>query len=755
MLRCVACTFLLFLFAARAHDLRAQTSAFTVRGIVIDSDTKEPLFGASVALEDAAGKLRGSTTADAQGMFSLEKIPAGDYKVIVSLIGYNKQIINKITVPSANNSLPAIALHSSLTNINEVVVAGSKTQGDNEPVNTMAVISARSFTIEESEKVAASLGDPSRLALSYAGVRGQSDILNGIVVRGNAPKGVMWRVEGVEVPSPNHFSQEGYGAGAVCMVSGQVTGASDFYSGAFPAEYGNAMSAVFDIKMKKADVSKRHYFMQIGMMGLEAGTHGPFVKGKNATYLLNYRYSTLAVFEKIGMDIGNTITSYQDLALKMNFPTKKAGTFSVFSVSGKSAIDISEENQRKSKREEKLKTYEMAFYGISNHYSLSAKHLLKTTVLVAANREKLIKDEFFYRTSQMRPDYRLRGSNLYFRSVAQVDSRLSQRSTLRSGIIASNLRFKLDDVYDASRSAIEYKSTGITYLLQALTQWKYALAEKWTLHTGMHFLFFGLNRHFNFEPRIALAWQINPKQSLAFAAGLHSKLEALANYLVHDPFTGSRPNENLNFTKAAHTGISYEITPARHLKLKTELYFQYLYAVPVSTDEGSSFSMLNMQDRYVTMPLVNTGKGMNYGVELTVEKSFADNYYIIANGSLFQSTYYAADGIWRNSRYNSNFITSLTAGKDVVFGKTKQWTFGVNGRALWSGGERTELTHFEEQIANYFRVDTRVSIARKRDLVKWTLALDIQNATNRINETTLDEIESSGILPVMSFRVEL
>jgi len=729
----------------------AQQPLHTVRGIILDKETSEPLFGANVALENTEGKIY-SALADDKGLFSIAKVPEGIYTVKALFIGYQPYVLKGLRVQDEGSAFISVKLAASAAQINEVEVRENRNR-DNEPVNSMAVISARSFTTEESEKVAASLGDPSRLALSFAGVRGQSDILNGIVVRGNAPKGVLWRIDGVEVPSPNHFTQEGYGAGAVCMVSGQVIGTSDFYTGAFPAEYGNAMSAVFDIKMRKGDTQKHHFFFQAGMMGLEGGMEGPFVKGKSPSYLINYRYSTLAVFEKIGFDIGNTITSYQDLAVKLNFPTKKAGTFSVFSVAGKSAINISEENKKK--REEKLKTYEMGLWGVSHLYPFNERTVLKTTLLFAGNREKLYKDEFFYRTNALRPDYRLNNSNMYFRPAVQLDTRFSARSSLRSGIISSSLSFGLNDLFDASRNTSRYEADGHTYTLQAYSQWKYALTEKWTLNTGLHFFFFGLNHHFSFEPRAALAYKINEKHALAFAAGLHSRMEALANYMVYDPWQEKRPNESLDYTKSVQTGVSYEFIPIEHLKLKSEIYFQYLYDVPISTDEGSSFSMLNFQDRYVTMPLVNGGTGMNYGVEFTVEKSFAKNYYILANGSLFESKYYAADGIWRNSRYNTNFITSLTAGKDLNFGKTRQWTLGVNSRALWAGGERTEESQFEEQISNYFRIDLRASIARQREHVKWTLAVDIQNANNRKNETTLHEIDPTGILPVLSFRVEL
>jgi len=721
----------------------------TVSGTITDNRTKEPLTGASISLSDRE-KFFGGITDDA-GNFTIENVPVGKYAAKVSFIGYEPLMIAEMEIAEGNSELLSFSLGESTTEINEVVVQGSKKEND-EAQNPMAVASARSFTIETAERFAASMRDPSRLALSFAGVRGQSDILNGIIVRGNAPKGVMWRVEGIEVPSPNHFSQEGFGGGAVCLISGQVIGTSDFYTGAFPAEFGNTMSAVFDVKLRKGDTLRRHYYMQAGMLGFEGGLEGPFLSGKRSSYLINYRYSTLKLFDKIGFPVGNTITTYQDLNFKLNFPTKRAGTFSIFGIGGMSEINIKE--QKKKKLKDKTKTYDMALAGVSHSYSLNEKTHLVSIVAFAANRESLDKDEI-YTGNVLVPSYRLAASNMFIRGTVELNTRFSPRSSLRSGVIASGIRFKVDDLYDALLRTGEVKTAELTFMTQAHSQWKYLLSEKWTLTTGLHFLFFGYNHHYSIEPRMGIAWQFSKKQSLYLAAGLHSKLESLACYTVQDPWSLEQPNRGLDFTKSAQVVLGYEIKPVADLMLKAESYFQYHYDVPISTDEGSYFSMLNFQDRYVTMQLVNNGLGMNYGIELTLEKSFSRNYYLLANGSLFNSKYYAADGIWRNSRYNSHFITSLSAGKDFPFGKIKAWTFGANARVLWSGGERTEDTQFEEQIGNYFRFDTRVSIARKREHAKWILAIDIQNSTNRLNETTLDEIDPTGILPVLSFRVEL
>lgn len=741
--------YLLLVINLQGFALRAQQPQ-TAEGTVIDAQTAEPLTGVHVVFENTQHSF-GCLT-DAYGSFKIESIPAGKYAVKISLIGYTPLLLPEVEITTGKNSFSAWKLDTFLTALSEVVVR-SRRKADDSPQNPMAVASARSFAMETAQRYAASMGDPGRLALSFAGVRGQADITNGIVVRGNAPKGVLWRVDDVDVPDPNHFSQEGYGGGAVCMISAQLMAASDFFTGAFAAQYGNAMSAVFDIKLRHGNIHRRHYYMQAGMLGFEGGMEGPFLTGKRSSYLINYRYSTLSLFDKIGFDVGNTITTYQDLNFKLNFPSRRGSTFSVFGIAGMSELVYHQ--QRKRKTNEKIKTYDMGVAGIAHARSLNEKNHLRSVFSFSANRETLDKDEIYTGNVQI-PAYQMRAAGMTVRGIINLDTRLSSATGITSGIRVSGIRFNLDDIFDFTRSTGEYKRADMTYMLQAHSQLKHALSEKWTVTGGVHLLFFGYNHHYAIEPRTGVSWQISRKHKLYFASGLHSRLESLACYMVVDPWQAAQPNRDLNFTRAVHAVLGYEMNPAEHLKLKAEAYCQYLYAVPIATDEGSYFSMLNFQDRYTTMKLVNNGRGMNYGIELTAEKSFSHNYYVLANGSLFNSKYYAADGVWRNTRYNTNYVTSCTAGKDFPFGKINtSWSLGINARMLWAGGERTEQSLFEEQISDYFRLDTRVSISRERQRVRWLLALDIQNTTNRINENTLKEIQPAGILPVLSFRVEL
>lgn len=212
--------------------------------------------------------------------------------MVVQMVGYEEVILSQIELKSAKELVLEIEMQEAVARFDEVVISGRKNK--EKPVNEMASVSARSFTVEETSRYAAAAFDPAGMAQNFAGVTsGGDDLYNEIVVRGNSPKGVLWRLEGVEIANPNHFAAGGGQGGAISMLSSTTLGNSDFYTGAFPAEYGNALSGVFDLKLRKGNTQKRESSFMIGALGLEVGTEGPLSKKYGGSYLVNYRYSTL------------------------------------------------------------------------------------------------------------------------------------------------------------------------------------------------------------------------------------------------------------------------------------------------------------------------------------------------------------------------------------------------------------------------------------------------------------------------------
>ena len=219
----------------------AQTLTQTIRGTVLEKETQFPLPGATVVVLSDTTRRRGAMT-DAEGNFKIEKIPVGRISLNISFVGYKEAIINNIIVTSAKEVVLQISLEASPTSLNEITVTATR---DGDASNEMAVVSARSFTIEETQRYAGSRGDPARMASNFAGVQGADDSRNDIIIRGNSPQAVLWRMEGINIPNPNHFNIPGTAGGPVSMINNKTLANSDFYTGAFPAEFGNSTSGVF------------------------------------------------------------------------------------------------------------------------------------------------------------------------------------------------------------------------------------------------------------------------------------------------------------------------------------------------------------------------------------------------------------------------------------------------------------------------------------------------------------------------------
>ena len=265
-----------FLLAALCPQ--AQELTQTIRGNVLDKENQKSLIGAEVVVLTTE-PIMGNTT-DLDGYFRIEKMPVGRHILQVNYLGYEPITIPNLLVTSGKEIVLNLELLESAVQLEVAVVVAKHDKTGT--LNEMATVSARSFSVEETARYAGSFYDPARMATNYAGVAvgASDDLTNEIVVRGNSPRGVMWRLEGVEIPNPNHFSAMGNSGGGISMLSSSTLANSDFYTGAFPVEFGNALSGVFDLNLRKGNNEKREYAF---MLGVEVAEEGPFAEVLAAT----------------------------------------------------------------------------------------------------------------------------------------------------------------------------------------------------------------------------------------------------------------------------------------------------------------------------------------------------------------------------------------------------------------------------------------------------------------------------------------
>jgi hypothetical protein len=763
-----------------------------VRGRVIDKQTRMPLPGANVLLADSEPLIATATNED--GEFWLKDVPLGRQSIVVSFIGYHNGLADNLIVISARETVLLIEMEEKVEVTGEVIVSGNIRK--DLALNQMAGVSARSFTVEEAGRYAGTREDVARMAMNFAGVSGANDSRNDIVIRGNTPGGILWRLEDVDIPNPNHFAASGTTGGPVGMLNNNTLRNSDFFTGAFPAEYSNVFSGVFDLKMREGNNEHHEFLGQVGFNGFELGAEGPFNRNRNSSFLANYRYSTLQVFDLLGINFGTAgIPNYQDLSLKMNFPLQK-GRISVFALAGISAISMldSEEN--------KADLYSGEGMDLVNGSSLVAsgvnylwfhnENTYSKFVLSYINQNGFTEMDEFDPGESPEPYYRENNyeERLSFRYV--LNKKFSRKFANRSGLTIDRFGYSLkakiwDEDKDDWESMLNNRRTvfGGTDLLRSYTQFIYKFSDAFEIKPGVSFMYFGLNDKFSFEPRFGASLKTGYRTRLHAGYGKHSRIQSLATYFletVHDDGSVELKNRNLDFTKAHHVALGFDALLSDHLRVKAETYYQYLYDVPVE-DEPSYYSIVNAGADWglnARDSMVNAGEAWNYGVEFTLERFYHRNYYFLVTTSLFESKYTGSDGVKRNTAFNGNFVVNGLAGREVVIRENATLVFDV--RITWAGGKRyipideeasknssgpfnTQYFYdlaYSEQFADYLKADVKIGFRRDGKKVSQLWEFYIENITNHKNPLSqsyskakerIETVYQLGFFPLFNYRI--
>ncbi len=773
----------ILVFLLYSSMLCAQPLTQTIKGKVLDQDTQEPLIGANVIVLGIE-PVRGATT-DHNGLFWIDRIPVGRYDLKTSYIGFEPQALPEILVSSAKEVVVTFQLVQSIIETEQVIVEGASSKEI--PQNSMAVVSARTFTVEEARRYAGGMDDPARLASSFAGVSTGAAQDNAIVVRGNAAKGLLWQVEGVRVPSPNHFPDINVaGGGFVSVLSSHVLGNSDFYTGAFPAEYGNALAGVFDMKLREGNTETTEYTFQAGVLGLDAAAEGPIPGTENASYLFNYRYSTFALIKDFIPS--EQIPEYTDYTYKLVIPTQKYGKFSIWGL-GSNDINIEPE-----KADSSLWTvpwdrisYDlemgMNVLGLTHKYLATQNTYIKTSVIRTEQHSTMnmyrLNDELI-----LQDNYLAENTSGTVTLSSYLNTRFSRKHTNRTGVIFDRLNFHFDQQAALNNTLPLTRlvdQNDVANLTQVYSQSRFGLSPKLELNTGIHLQHFSVNDEITIEPRLGLTWKIDPIRSLSLGYGDHSQMEELRIYFVEQPTNGqtTQPNKNLGLSKAHHLILAYQQKLSMNTIIKLEPYLQFAYNVPVIQD--SSFSMLNFtQDLSFNSPLVNDGLGHNYGLDITLERYLINNMYFLVTASIFESKYTGGDGIERETRYATKYVVNGLMGKEYMLGRARENILGLNVKLKVAGGARRspaniaktiaaqevisdESRAFEEQDASKAMLDISITYRKNKARYSSVWALQLMNALGSPTDSyyefdyELDKVqlvEEMIVVPSLSYKIE-
>lgn len=786
---------LTFLLGYHAYS---QTSTQNIRGRITDNISHTALPGASVLLLDS-NQFKGCVS-DNDGYFVLENIPIGRISLKISYVGYHEVILQNVLLGSGKEMYLEIGMEEKVITTGEVVI--SATRDDGALNNDMATVSTRSFSVEESQRYAGARNDVARMASGFAGVNITDDSRNDIIIRGNSPMGLLWRLEGVDIYNPNHFGATGSTGGPVSMLNNNVLSNSDFLMAAFPAEYGNAVSGVFDLRMRSGNPETYEFMGQVGFNGFELGAEGPISRKNHSSYLLNLRYSTLGVFKSLGVDFGTgtAIPEYMDGTWKISFPSTKIGSISWFGLAGKSHIEFMNSEVDTNNVEPDFYTDSdynlingstMAISGLVHVVPLSKNAYLKNTISASWHQFTTSIDSIDWPdvilTPYYRNDFRQSRNSIKSEYVNKINARFNMRMGAQMNQLGYNLK---DSVMDSDTSLFITlrDEDGSTWLFQSFAQGQWKPIESITINGGLSFQQLLLNHTSVVEPRLGIRWQNSKKSAFTAGYGLHSNMMSLLFYFTKNQLTDgtyNEPNHNLDFLKAAHYVAGWEYRTGAHSKLKAELYYQHLYDVPVDAASQSAFSMLNEGASYnVVTPdtLANTGTGENYGIELTLERYLNKGWYYMATASVYESKYKGSDNKEYNTAFNGNYVANVLAGKEFSWKNKKggQNSFVFDIKVTYAGGQRYtpydvaatiasgEETFmvgqtFSQQYKDYFRTDVKIGFRRNVGKITMEWNLDAQNAfntsniyTQKINTTTgeVSYLYQLGRLIIPQFRIE-
>lgn len=747
---------------SQQNSIKAQSPTQTIKGTIIDKQAQYPLPGVSVIII-GSNPLKGTIT-NSEGKFNLTEVTPGRYDLKVTFLGYKEIVLPNVLVTSGKEVIIDLGIEETINAVNEVVITGTK---KNETNNELTTVSGRSFSMEEVNRYAGGRADPSRQAANFAGVSTPDDSRNDIVIRGNSPAGVLWRIEGLGIPNPNHFSTIGTTGGPVSGINSNLLKNSDFFTSAFPSEYGNANAGVFDLGFRNGNSDKREHTLQFGALtGLEAMTEGPINKAKGSSYVIAYRYSFTGFAQSLGLSVGTTATPfYQDVSFKINSGYSKFGRFTIFGLGGKSKIDFSHKKTDSTDlfadpTKDTYFTSDIGLVGLKHFIRVGQKSYFNTIIggTYAASNYNLDtinkSNDAATRVTENKVSQVRYSINTSFNS--KISSKLFVKIGAIEEIINLNLFYRTKEFTPNWEQIWDYND--YTSLIQGYAHAKYNFNNKLTLNLGAHSQYLTLNGAFSIEPRAGLKYQVNQKNTLSLGYGMHSQMQPTDVYFyrsIKSDGTYDQSNKNLDFTRSQHFVLGYDVLPFKDWRVKTEIYYQMIYNAPV-TETPSSFSMLNAGSSFNPNEkgyLINTGTGENYGAELTIEKFFTKGYYGLITGSIYESTYKGSDKVKHNTAFNGKYVYNILIGKEFKLGKAKRNTFTIDAKMTQAGGRyytpvdlsasqiaKQEVLKgddyaFSQRNSDFFRFDLKmgITINSKKSKLSQTLAFDVQNVTNNKN----------------------
>ena len=765
-----ACAIVVALLLILSGTLHAQTTS-SLSGTVIDATTSAPLSGATVQVfvHDTSY----STGSDEQGRFRLAVLPTGIHRVRASYVGYRPSELPEVWVRSGKEEMVELALASGAEELDEVLIRVAVPQ-------PMATISSHTLTVEQTLRYPATFFDPARLMMSYSGVASVNDQANHFSVRGNGPASNAWLLEGAEIVNPNHLSNAGtqsdyptLSGGGTTILSAQMLGTSRLLMGGMSAAYGNALGGIMDMRLRRGATDGQAFTVQAGLIGIDLSAEGPFRKGGKASYLVNYRYSTLGLLGAMGVELGDEALNFQDLSFHVSVPIKDKGLFTLFGMGGTSSnrFDAKDSTEWEYDKDSKNIDYTamMGAAGMTFRMGLGSKAVWRTTAVISeSDQERTEEDMIFPRRGFIYQNQ----SELNERKItiaSDVRGASGARLTYQIGVSAMERTLQRD---------IDIPEITVGWLVRPYAQGGYAITERLQAELGLAYSRYSYNGSDVVEPRITMRYTMRGGRAVSISAGQRGQLPMTQLFPV-SAFAPFLDNTAIGFTRTQEVVLAYHHPVKPHLVLHAEAYVQRQLnaAVGVTSLFGTaSFgraSLVNGWDDQYYWQLANKGTALNKGFEVGLDHTFHRGFFYQVNSTLLDARYTDINNKTYDSRWNTRAMGNLVVGRE--FAKEKEGrkrTWGVNGRINFTGGQRytpyvDNTIEFEDpytaQYASTYRLDLRIYLKRERNQHTGMWALDLLNATNAQNvayqyyDFRKAEVVTKyqlGLIPNLSYRIE-
>ncbi len=647
-----------------------------IHGKVTTPLSNEPLPGVSINI---IGSQQGAVT-DSAGNYQLADLKPGYYGLQFSIVGYRKKVVYDVQVTNAKAAVVDVTLEDESKKLNEVNVSTPRFEKTLE-----SPLSLRTIGSTEIKRNPGGNRDISKVIQSLPGVSSPVGFRNDIIIRGGAPNENRFYIDGVEIPNINHFATQGSSGGPVGLINVDFIKEVDFYSGAFPANRGNALSSVFEFKQKDGSADKHNATLTIGSSDYAATLEGPI--GKKTTFISSYRYSYLqGLFKLLGLSF---LPSYQDFQFKVR---TKFNPKNELTIIGLGAIDRFKLNLDAEKTE--LNLYDLANIPINSQddYTIGAtykNYRSKGYSLLVLSRNYLNnKAHKFENNDESQPkilDYSSQETENKFR-FENVSSENGYKINFGAGAEIADYKTNTyslvpfgSEIYTSSLNIFKYNLFGQlshSYFQDKLNLSFGIRADANTYSDKMNNLLQTLS------PRLSASYSFTDKLSLNFNTGIYYQLPAYT-VLGYRDGSGTLVNKNVTYISNKQVVLGLEYNTQKNTRFTIEGFYKYYQQYPLEKVLGDTIPLANLGADFGVVgnrPVAGFTDGRSYGVEFFAQQRLNKGFYGMFALTLFTSEFKDKNGIYVQSSWNNRYILSMTGGK--VF--KRNWELGAKFR--YTGG---------------------------------------------------------------------